>query len=82
MADLSKADTDYLRAMIEHHRSALQMSNDYLKTPAVLRLAKVTALAQGVIKAQTAEIAQMQGWLKDAAPAQSGGSSSRSGMKM
>lgn len=78
MADLSKADIDYLRSMIEHHRSALQMSRDYLKTPAGGRLAKVTTLAQGVITAQTAEIAKMQQWLKDVPS--SGGS--RGGMKM
>lgn len=77
MADLSSYDVAYLRGMIEHHRTALKMSRDYLQSPAGQRLAKVTALANAVITAQTAEIAKMQQWLKDAPSSAAGG-----GMKM
>jgi uncharacterized protein (DUF305 family) len=57
-----RAEVRFLEGMIDHHQMALDMANDCL-TKATTE--SVTALCQNIIDAQSAEIAQMQGWLLD-----------------
>ncbi len=57
-----RAEVRFMEGMIDHHQMALDMSNDCLKKASG---ADVKTMCQGIIKAQTAEIITMQGWLKD-----------------
>ena len=57
------ADVMFLQMMIPHHQQAIDISNIALKTS---EDSELLALASTIIKAQTAEIAQMKSWLKDA----------------
>ena len=52
-------DKEFLRQMSVHHRMAAQMSEMVLKTT---KSPEIQTLAQSIIKAQTAEIGQMQKW--------------------
>ena len=62
-ATFTGADVMFLQMMIPHHQQAIDISNIALKTS---KDSELLALAKTIINAQTAEIVQMQAWLKDA----------------
>lgn len=57
-----RAEVRFMEGMIDHHQMALDMSADCLKKATAT---DVKTMCQNIIKAQTAEITTMQGWLKD-----------------
>ena len=61
MTSTGKPDADFLLMMIPHHQSAIDMAKVEL---AHGKDAKLLKLAEDIIKAQEAEIADMQAWLK------------------
>ena len=66
------ADLAYMQGMLAHHKGAIAMSEVLLKYG---KDAKARDLANRVIKAQTAEVAEIQSWLdaRGAAPAATDG---------
>jgi uncharacterized protein (DUF305 family) len=55
-------DMEFLKQMIPHHEGAVEMAKDVLKQASHLELKD---LASDIIKAQQAEISQMNGWLRE-----------------
>ena len=62
-ATYTGADVMFLQMMIPHHQQAIDISNIALKTS---KDSELLALANTIIKAQTAEIVQMRSWLSEA----------------
>jgi len=62
-ATYTGADVMFLQMMIPHHQQAIDISNIALKTS---KDSELLALAKTIRDAQSAEIVQMQTWLKDA----------------
>jgi uncharacterized protein (DUF305 family) len=54
-------DIYWMSQMIAHHKAAVQMANFVLKNG---KDAKVKKAAQNIVRAQSAEVKQMTGWLK------------------
>jgi uncharacterized protein (DUF305 family) len=63
MAHSGNADVDFVKMMIPHHQGAIDMANVELKFG---HDPQIQALAHNIVVAQTAEIAQMNAWLKSA----------------
>lgn len=59
---MEKKDADFLKGMISHHKSAIEMSKMVLKTT---KDKFITSLANGIIKAQEGEIASIEKYLSD-----------------
>lgn len=55
------ADEDFMRNMIPHHQMAVDMANELLAAGS--KDPEVKKLAEDILKAQKAEIEQMQKWL-------------------
>jgi Uncharacterized protein conserved in bacteria len=57
-----RAELRFLEGMIDHHQMAVDMANDCLAKASDETL---LTICQDIIDAQSAEIAAMQGWLRD-----------------
>lgn len=87
MRDLSgfspeEAERAFLEDMIEHHRMAVMMARQLLMRN-LAEHEEVAALAQDIVATQTAEIAQLQSWLRDwYGPSMAGGGPGMMGQGM
>ncbi len=66
-ADLEKK---FLEDMIIHHNGAIDMASSVLNDAKNIQHSELIQLSTGIIKAQTAEVALMKGWLASWYPAQ------------
>ena len=57
----ANTDTDFAKLMVSHHQGAVDMAKVAL---AFATDAEIKRVAEGIVKAQEAEIARLQGWLK------------------
>ena len=59
--DYNAADAAFVRAMIPHHATAVEMAQRYLKTG---QNTTIRQMAQAIVSGQNSEIATFRAWLR------------------